>query len=163
MAAAGFLSRYMSGSLPYVCRHITVNKNMLNITFPSFLPSFLPLQLHPQQTRAVIASVQRVCVCVCVCVCVKLGEARALSQSLLLKLTVLEPPFPPPPTPPPPPPHTHTKQQPHNKNKNKQTNKQQTTTITTTRYLEMSIQDIMSMKINSITENKFSVPLLNDV
>ena len=26
MAVAGFLTRYMSGSLPYVRRHITVNK-----------------------------------------------------------------------------------------------------------------------------------------
>ena len=42
MAAAGFLSHYLSGPLPYVRRHITVNKNVLsaslNKTFPSFLP-----------------------------------------------------------------------------------------------------------------------------
>ena len=38
MAAAGFLSRYLSGPLPYVRRHITVNKMLsasLNKTFPS--------------------------------------------------------------------------------------------------------------------------------
>ena len=40
MAAAGFLSRYLNGPLPYVLLHITVNKNvlsaLLNKTFPSF-------------------------------------------------------------------------------------------------------------------------------
>ena len=44
MAAAGFLSRYLCGPIPYVWRHITVNKNVLstslNKTFPSFLPSW---------------------------------------------------------------------------------------------------------------------------
>ena len=38
----GFLSRYVNGPLPYVRRHITVNKNVmsasLNKTFPSFVP-----------------------------------------------------------------------------------------------------------------------------
>ena len=46
MAAAGFLSHYLSGPLPYVRRHITVKENALsaslNKTFLSFLPSFLP-------------------------------------------------------------------------------------------------------------------------
>ena len=39
MAAAGFLSRYLNGPLPYVRRHITVNvlNASLNKTFPSFL------------------------------------------------------------------------------------------------------------------------------
>ena len=40
MAAAGFLSGYLSGPLPYVRRHITVNKMLsasLNKAFPSFL------------------------------------------------------------------------------------------------------------------------------
>ena len=42
MAAAGFLSHYLSGSLPYVRHHITINKKnvlgaSLNKTFPSFL------------------------------------------------------------------------------------------------------------------------------
>ena len=45
VAAAGFLSRYLCGSLPYVRRHITVNKNVLsaslNKTFPSFLPIYI--------------------------------------------------------------------------------------------------------------------------
>ena len=40
VAAAGFLSHYLNGPLPYVRRHITVNKNVLsaslNNTFPSF-------------------------------------------------------------------------------------------------------------------------------
>ena len=36
MAAAGFLSRYLNGPLPYVRCHIIVYK-----IFPSFLPSFL--------------------------------------------------------------------------------------------------------------------------
>ena len=40
VAAAGLLSRYLNGPLPYVRRHITVNKNVLtaslNKTFPSF-------------------------------------------------------------------------------------------------------------------------------
>ena len=44
MAAAGFLSHYLSGPLPYVQRHITVKENVLsaslNKTFPSFLPLF---------------------------------------------------------------------------------------------------------------------------
>ena len=44
MAAAGFLSHYMSGPLPYVRLHITIKKNVLsaslNKTFPSFLPDF---------------------------------------------------------------------------------------------------------------------------
>ena len=39
----GFLSRYLNGPLPYVRRHITVNKNVLsaslNKTFPSFIHS----------------------------------------------------------------------------------------------------------------------------
>ena len=43
MAAPGFLSHYLSDSLSYVQRHITVNKNVfsasLNKTFP-----FFPLQ-----------------------------------------------------------------------------------------------------------------------
>ena len=42
MSAAGFLSRYLSGTLPYVWHHITVNKICwysitINIAFPSFL------------------------------------------------------------------------------------------------------------------------------
>ena len=41
-SSCGFLSRYLNGPLPYVWRHITVNKNVLsaplNKTFPSFLP-----------------------------------------------------------------------------------------------------------------------------
>ena len=41
MAAAVFLSRYPNGLLPYVRRHITVNKNVLsaslNKTFPSLI------------------------------------------------------------------------------------------------------------------------------
>ena len=37
MAAAGFPSRYLNGPLPYVRRHIIINKMMsLNKTFPSF-------------------------------------------------------------------------------------------------------------------------------
>ena len=40
-ADSSFLSRYLNGPLPYVRRHITVNKNVLivslNKTFPSFL------------------------------------------------------------------------------------------------------------------------------
>ena len=40
MAAAGFLSHYLSGPLPYVRRHITVLSASLNKTFDSFLPSF---------------------------------------------------------------------------------------------------------------------------
>ena len=41
MAAAGFLSRYLSGPLPYVRRHITVNmlSASLNKTFPISLNS----------------------------------------------------------------------------------------------------------------------------
>ena len=39
VSTAGFLSRYLNGCLPYVRRHITVNKNVLsaslNKTFPS--------------------------------------------------------------------------------------------------------------------------------
>ena len=39
VSAAGFLSRYLNGCLPYVRRHITVNKNVLsaslNKTFAS--------------------------------------------------------------------------------------------------------------------------------
>ena len=42
MVAAGFHAAYLNGPLPYVQRHITVNKNVLsaslNKTFPSFLP-----------------------------------------------------------------------------------------------------------------------------
>ena len=41
MAAACFLSRYLCGTLPYVRRHIIVNKMLsgsLNKTFLSFLP-----------------------------------------------------------------------------------------------------------------------------
>ena len=38
---SGFLYRYLNGPFPYVCSHITVNKNVLsaslNKTFPSFL------------------------------------------------------------------------------------------------------------------------------
>ena len=30
MAAAGFHSRYLNGPLPYVQRHITINKNVLS-------------------------------------------------------------------------------------------------------------------------------------
>ena len=40
VAAAGFLSRYLSGCLPYVRRYITVNNVLsasLNKTFPSFI------------------------------------------------------------------------------------------------------------------------------
>ena len=43
MVAAGFLSHYLTGPLPYVRRHITVNYNVLsaslNKTFPSFIHS----------------------------------------------------------------------------------------------------------------------------
>ena len=40
VVAAGFLSRYLNGPLPYVRRHITVNKMSLNKTI-LFLPSFM--------------------------------------------------------------------------------------------------------------------------
>ena len=41
VAAAGFLSHYLSSHLPYVRRHITVNKNVLSATLnkTSFLPT----------------------------------------------------------------------------------------------------------------------------
>ena len=40
MEAAGFLSRSLSGPLPYVRRHITVNKNVLSASLnKTFLPS----------------------------------------------------------------------------------------------------------------------------
>ena len=39
--SAGFLSRYLSGHLPDVPRHIIVLSASLNKTFPSFLPFFL--------------------------------------------------------------------------------------------------------------------------
>ena len=48
MAAAGFLSRYMSGSLPYVSRHITVNTNVLSAslnTEHTSLPSLRQLTI----------------------------------------------------------------------------------------------------------------------
>ena len=38
VAAAGFLSCYLSGPLPYVCRHI--NKNVLSASLNKTLPSF---------------------------------------------------------------------------------------------------------------------------
>ena len=45
VAAAGFLSRYLNGSLPYLRRHMIVNKNVLdaslNKTFPSFLTVYI--------------------------------------------------------------------------------------------------------------------------
>ena len=44
LVAAGFLSRYLNGPLPYVLHSITINKNelstSLNKTFPSFLATF---------------------------------------------------------------------------------------------------------------------------
>ena len=40
MAAAGFLSRYMSGPVPYVSRHITVKKNVLSASVNNFFSSF---------------------------------------------------------------------------------------------------------------------------
>ena len=50
MAAAGFLSHYLSGPLPYVPRHITVKWNVLSVslnkTFPSVLPILVSLWRH---------------------------------------------------------------------------------------------------------------------
>ena len=42
MVAAGFLSHYLSSSLPYVRRHITINK-ILSASLNKILPSFLSL------------------------------------------------------------------------------------------------------------------------
>ena len=39
MVAAGFLSRYVNGPLPYVRRHITVNKNVLSVSLNKTFPS----------------------------------------------------------------------------------------------------------------------------
>ena len=39
VAAAGFLSRYLSGPLPYVCRHVTV-QNVLSASLNKTSPSF---------------------------------------------------------------------------------------------------------------------------
>ena len=40
VAAAGFLSPSLSGSLPYVWRHITVNKIVLSVSLNKTFPSF---------------------------------------------------------------------------------------------------------------------------
>ena len=57
MAAAGFLSHYLSGPLPYVRRHITIKQNVLsaslNKTFPSFL-SLLTLISKGRQALALL-------------------------------------------------------------------------------------------------------------
>ena len=45
VVAAGFLSHYLSGPLPYVWRHITVNK-MCWVRIKHILPSFLPFATH---------------------------------------------------------------------------------------------------------------------
>ena len=41
MVAAGFLSRYLRGPLPYVRHHITVNKNVLSVLLNK-IKYFLP-------------------------------------------------------------------------------------------------------------------------
>ena len=41
VAAVGFLSRYLNGRLPYVRRHVIVNKNVLNASLNKTIPSFL--------------------------------------------------------------------------------------------------------------------------
>ena len=43
MAAADFLSRYLSGPLPYVRSHITVNKMCLSASLNKIPPSSVPL------------------------------------------------------------------------------------------------------------------------
>ena len=41
---SGFpLSRYLNGPLPYIRRHITVNKNVLSVSLNKMFPSFLYL------------------------------------------------------------------------------------------------------------------------
>ena len=45
VAAAGFLSRYLNGPLPYVRRHITVN--VLSASLIKAFPSFLPENASP--------------------------------------------------------------------------------------------------------------------
>ena len=51
VAAAGFLSHYLSGPLTYVRGHITVKYNVLssslNKTLPSFLPCIMPEYNNP--------------------------------------------------------------------------------------------------------------------
>ena len=46
VSAAGFLSRYLTGPLPYVRRHITVNDNVLSTSLNKTFPSFLHLLIR---------------------------------------------------------------------------------------------------------------------
>ena len=40
--AACFLYHYLNGPLPYVRRHITINKNVLSVLLTKTIPFFLP-------------------------------------------------------------------------------------------------------------------------
>ena len=64
--AAGFLSSYLNGHLPYVRRHITVNKIImlsasLNKAFPSFLHHKVEAISRSSQTSA--SDVIKIAIC----------------------------------------------------------------------------------------------------
>ena len=62
MVAADFLSHYMSGPLPYVRRHITVNKNVLSVSLNKPFPTFLRLY----GTRKMVTDHNEMCIVLCV-------------------------------------------------------------------------------------------------